>query len=103
VTWNSEREAADQAVRYLKGVVSLSNLITLARLNVPEAQVKEQAEAALLRQATDDANSIHVDTSGGHVTLTGHAASWRSMADAEAAAWATPGVTQVVDRIASSL
>ena len=99
VTWNSERQAADQAVRYLKGVVSLSNLITLARLNVPEAQVKENVDAALQRQATAEANSIHVDTSGGKVTLTGHASSWRSMADAEDAAWATPGVTQVVDRL----
>jgi len=99
VTWNYQREAAGQAIRHLKGVVGLSNLITLEQLNVPTAQVKEKVEAALLRQATDDANSIHVDTSGGHVTLTGHAASWRSMADAEAAAWATPGVTQVVDRL----
>jgi osmotically-inducible protein OsmY len=99
VTWNSEREAADQAVRYLKGVVGLHNLVTLTKLNVPQAQVKQNVEAALRRQATADANSIHVDTSGGTVTLTGHASSWRSMADAEDAAWATPGVTQVVDRL----
>ena len=105
VTWNYQREAAGQAIRHLTGVVGLSNLITLEQMNVPTTQVKEKVEAALLRQATDDAKSIHVDTSGGHVTLTGHAGSWRSMADAEAAAWATPGVTQVVDRlqIATSL
>ena len=99
VTWNSERAAADQAVRYLKGVVGVSNLITLEKLNVSPAQVKGNVEAALQRQATAEANSIHVDTSGGKVTLTGHASSWRSMADAEDAAWATPGVTQVVDRL----
>ena len=99
VTWNSEQEAADQAVRYLKGVVGVSNLITLEKLNVPPAQVKENVEAALLRHATTEPNSIHVDTSGGKVTLTGYASSWRSMADAEDAAWATPGVTQVVDRL----
>ena len=98
VTWNYEREAASQAIRQLKGVVGVRNSITLQRLNVPAAQVKENVEAAL-RRANGTANSVIVDTSGGKVTLTGHASSWRSMADAEDAAWATPGVTQVVDRL----
>jgi osmotically-inducible protein OsmY len=71
----------------------------LEKLNVPAAQVKENVEAALRRRATGAASSVHVDTSGGKVILTGHASSWRLMADAEDAAWATPGVTQVVDRI----
>jgi osmotically-inducible protein OsmY len=99
VTWNYQRKAAEQAIHYLKGVVGVSNLITLEKLNVPSALVKQKVEAALQRRATGEANSIHVDTSGGRVTLTGHASSWRSMADAEDAAWATPGVTQVVDRL----
>jgi len=99
VTWNYQRSAAEQAIRYLRGVVGLSNLITLEKLNVSAAQVKEGIEAALRRQGYTESKSIHVDTSGGKVTLTGHASSWRSMADAEDAAWATPGVTQVVDRL----
>jgi osmotically-inducible protein OsmY len=99
VTWNHQREAAEQAIAHLKGVVAVSNSITLEKLNVPAAQVKENVEAALRRRATGAASSVHVDTSGGKVILTGHASSWRLMADAEDAAWATPGVTQVVDRI----
>ena len=99
VTWNYQREAAVQAIRALKGVVGVSNLITLEKLNVSAEQVKEKLEGALQRRATGEANSIHVDTSGGKVTLTGHASSWRAMADAQDAAWATPGVTQVVDRL----
>ena len=99
VTWNYEREAAVEAIRYLKGVVGVNNLITLEKLNVPPEQVKKKVEAALQRRATHEANSIHVDTSGGKVTLTGHASSWGSMADAEDAAWATPGVIQVIDRL----
>jgi len=98
VTWNYEREAAGQAIRQLKGVVGVRNSITLKRLNVPAAQVKEDVEAAL-RRANGAGNLVIVDTSGGKVTLTGHASSWRAMADAEDAAWATPGVTQVVDRL----
>jgi osmotically-inducible protein OsmY len=99
VTWNYQRAAAVQAIHALKGVVGVSNLITLEKLNVSAAQVKEKVERALRRRATGEVNSIHVDTSGGKVTLTGHASSWRSMADAEDAAWATAGVTQVVDRL----
>ncbi|MEO6601697.1 MAG: BON domain-containing protein [Polyangiaceae bacterium] len=100
VDWNFEREAAERAVRYLTGVVSVSNSITLKK--APEAsatQVKEKVEAALQRQATTDANSIHVDTNGSQVTLTGHASSWHSVVDASNAAWAARGVTQVVDKL----
>jgi osmotically-inducible protein OsmY len=98
VTWNYQRDAAEHAIRHLTGVVAVYNSITLK----PQAavdQVKEKVEAALLRQARSDAKSIHIETSGGKVTLTGHASSWQSMQDAAGAAWAAPGVTEVVDKI----
>jgi len=101
VTWNFEREAAERAIRYLTGVVSVFNDITLTP-KAAVSQVKEKVEAALHRQATSDANSIHIDTSGGKVTLTGHASSFRSIEDAASAAWAAPGVTEVVDRMTMS-
>jgi len=53
----------------------------------------------LQRQASADAKSIQVDTLGGKVTLTGHASSWQSIEDAANAAWAAPGVTQVIDQV----
>ena len=99
VTWNYQRDAAEKAIRFLTGVVAVYNSITLK----PQAavdQVKEKVEAALLRQARSDAKSIHIETSGGKVTLTGHASSWHAMQDAAGAAWAAPGVTDVVDKIA---
>ena len=98
VKWNFEREAAERAVRYLTGVVVVYNSITLK----PEAsasQVKEKIQSALQRQATKDTNSIHIDASGSKVTLTGHASSWQSIEDAAHAAWAAPGVTEVVDQM----
>lgn len=101
VSWNFERDSAERAVRYLMGVISISNFITL-KPETSAAKVKEKVEAALQRQATKDANSIHVDTSGGKVTLTGHASSWTMIQDAASAAWAAPGVTDVVDQLTVS-
>jgi len=101
VTWNYQRDAAERAIRYLKGVVSVFNSITLTP-RASTAQVKEKVQAALHRQATVDARSIHIDTSGGKVTLTGHASSWQSIKDAANAAWAAPGVVEVVDHLKMS-
>jgi len=41
-----------------------------------------------------------VNTSGGVVTLSGNASSLRAIADARDAAWAAPGVTEVVEHVA---
>ncbi|HTA91335.1 MAG TPA: BON domain-containing protein [Polyangiaceae bacterium] len=99
VDWNFEREAADRAIRFLTGIVAVRNLIALKPRGASAAEVKEKVEAALRRQATTDADSIHVDTSGGKVTLTGHASSWQAIEDAAHAAWAGHGVTQVIDQV----
>jgi VCBS repeat-containing protein len=99
VSWNFERDAAQKAVRYLTGVLEVHNSITLKAPDATAEKVKEKVQAALKRQATTDANSIKVETSGGKVTLTGHTSSWRSIEDASAAAWAAPGVTEVIQRI----
>ena len=102
VTWNFQRDAAAHAVRYLTGVVAINNSITL-KTQTSAMQVKENVHAALQRQATADAKSIHIETVGGKVTLTGHASSWQSVHDAAGAAWAAPGVTEVVDRMQVSI
>ena len=102
VPWNYQRDAAERAVRHLKGVVAVHDFITL-KPQVSAAQVKEKVQAALQRQAAADAKSIHIGTSGGKVTLTGHASSWQSIEDAANAAWAAPGVTEVDDRVTMSM
>ena len=100
-TWNFERDAAERAVSYLTGVVSVINAVGL-NSQVSPTDVKEKIEAALNRRAKADAKGIKIDTSAGKVTLTGHASSWHSTEDAADAAWATPGVTEVVDRMTVS-
>lgn len=100
--WHYQRESAERAVRHLAGVTAVHNHVAL-KPDVSTAQVKEKVQAALERQARTDANSIHIETSGGKVTLTGHASSWQSIEDAATAAWAAPGVTEVVDQMKLSL
>ena len=78
VSWNYQREAAEEAARYLIGVVSVSNHITI-KPDPSATLVREKIVAALQRQASTDASSIKVETSDGTVTLTGHAASRQRM------------------------
>jgi osmotically-inducible protein OsmY len=98
VQWKYQSDAATDAVRKLPGVVSVSNEITI-KPGLSAAQVEEKVQAALQRQATADAKSIHVATSGSTVTLSGDASSLKSADDAAIAAWSAPGVTAVVDNI----
>ena len=96
--WNFQRTAALRAVRNLTGVVAVHSGISLES-NASAKEVHEQIRSALRRQAVADSNAIHVETAGGKVTLTGHASSWQSIEDAASAAWAAPGVTEVIDQV----
>jgi VCBS repeat-containing protein len=95
VTWIFERDAAERTVQFLKGVAAVNNTITI-KPQTSALQVKVKIQSALQRQATNDANSIHVETSGATVTLTGHASSWQAIEAAASAARAVAGVTTVI-------
>jgi osmotically-inducible protein OsmY len=99
VGWNYQRDFAERSIRYLSGVNSVTNLVALNVLPTT-AVVKEKVAAALKRQAMNDAASITIETTGRKVTLSGHASSWQSIEDATQAAWAAPGVNEVVEHIA---
>ena len=99
VGWNYEREAAHRAVRYLRGVTDVHNLVTV-KPRVSAVGVKSSIDAALLRNALLEAKGTKVTAdAAGEVTLEGNVHSWTERTQAESLAWSAPGVTGVVNHL----
>ncbi|MBS1523523.1 MAG: BON domain-containing protein [Bacteroidetes bacterium] len=101
VDWNFQKEAVINAIRELKGVRSVSNEITV-KPRVQSGNIKENIKKALERKADLEADNIRVETIGDHVILKGSARSWNERKTIAHAAWSTPGVALVEDKIVIS-
>jgi osmotically-inducible protein OsmY len=99
VDWYYQKKAAELAVKYLLGVKGVTNVIDV-KPHVSSIDVRNKIEQALKRNAELDARRITVTSSDGKVTLWGNVRSWMERDEAETAAWAAPGVTQVRNEIA---
>ena len=97
--WNFQRLAAGSCARRVNGVRAISDKIQL-KPTVSPGEVKTKIENALLRSAEVDAGRISVSASDGTITFAGNVRSWFEREEAERAAWAAPGVSHVIDRIA---
>jgi osmotically-inducible protein OsmY len=100
VEWNYQRNYAEQAVRRIKGLKAISNLIRLKPQAQPApAEIRHKIEEAFRRSAEVDANRITVEATGSEVVLKGTVRSWAERTEAERVAWSAPGITKVDNRI----
>lgn len=98
VDWDFERQAAERAVRNLRGVYGLHNQITL-RARSSSAETRDHIRRALVRNAQVDAERIDITVLGTKVILTGAVQSWAEKKQIERAAWSSPHVSEVDDRV----
>jgi osmotically-inducible protein OsmY len=98
VDWGYQKFAAEDAVRYLMGVVWFNNQITIKPTVKPQ-ELKDKIVSAFQRNALLDSRRITVETRGGKVILRGSVRSWGERAEAQWAAWAAPGISEVENNI----
>ncbi len=102
VGFQYQKAEAETDVRRLNGVRGVVNLIRVLPMPGTSAKpdvVQGKIEQALRRNAEVEASHIRVDVQNGKVTLRGHVQGWQERHVAENAAWAAPGVVEVVDEL----
>jgi osmotically-inducible protein OsmY len=101
VEWQYQKTTAENAVRKVKGVKGVTNVVTV-KPKVQPSELKRKIMEAFKRNAEVDANRITVEANGSEVILKGTVRSWIEREEAERVAWSAPGITRVEDRIVVS-
>jgi osmotically-inducible protein OsmY len=98
-SWQHQRDEAVSVVSKMEAVKGVTNDIQLVTTEPIAPDVKQSIVDALQRNARVDAKGINVEIDGTTVVLSGTATSLAERLEAAAAAWASPGVTEVVNNI----
>lgn len=99
VQWDYQRRNAVDSVRQLSGVKGVSDIVRL-KSESRSNDIKLDIEAALDRRDDARDQNISVSVHDGAVTLSGTVTNWWQLDSAREAAWNTPGVQQVANRLA---
>jgi osmotically-inducible protein OsmY len=96
VDWSYERAMAANAINTLSGVRLVVNNITVKPRPLA-GDISKKIESAFQRHASIDSGKVKVSVTGDKITLHGSVRSWSEKEDAEEAAWAALGVSQVTN------
>jgi osmotically-inducible protein OsmY len=99
VEWRYQADAAERLIGRMTGVTGINNHLKV-RPSVKVSDVSERIKKTLVRDAELDASGIRVAVHDGTVTLEGEVRYLGERKSAERAAWAAPGVTNVIDHLA---
>ncbi|HVP75788.1 MAG TPA: BON domain-containing protein [Gaiellaceae bacterium] len=99
VSWKYQRDEADHVASNIVGALDVFDEIEIKHLTPSAGDVKESIRKAFKRNASLDADDLHVSSSNGSVTIEGTVSSWAEHDEAIEAAWSAPGVTSVHDRM----
>lgn len=98
VDWQFQAHAAEQLARSLSGVRGVKNQLKIVRTATAE-DIAAGIRAAFRRNAVLAAKDLRISVEDGKVTLEGEVHYLSERRSAERAAWAAPGVTEVIDRL----
>lgn len=96
--WNFQKVSAQKAVENLHGIRILVNNIKVKN-KIANTDIKQKIAHAFMRNAAIDSDNIEVEVIEDVIILSGNVSSWAEKRDAERIAWASPGVTEVDNRI----
>lgn len=98
VNWQFQKDEAERAVKYLNGVVGVTNTIQIKA--TPKVQdVRDRIRRELERTVDQEANQIQIEAQNGTVVLRGRVHSWTDLDVARRAAWSVPGVQSVENHL----
>jgi osmotically-inducible protein OsmY len=98
VDWHYQKEAAEQDLRRVPGVVTVFNTVTI-KPRVDIEDIEDEILHALHRSWFFDPKTINVTADAGRVRLSGVVRSPHERQIAATTAWAAPGVTEVSNEL----
>lgn len=93
-----QKQAAADAISFLKGLRGVSNWITV-KPKTDTTVIKENIRKALERSADLEADKIDIEVSGRKVILRGTARTWNERVEIERAVSNAPGVAEIDDHL----